>query len=443
MKKNFIYISTLLFSMLINVSFAYAIQCDYSPIASVDEVGNYTGHLPDYTLPEDLKWMEEQGYYIQLDSYNSGKGHPGGEEDVEGWSESSCPNIIRVTDGDCIFCDGKRWLGYSDLDSALEASKNDAYTGWFNDGGTYRDYDTFFIYDVYLKELQKTATDYDHEVSYTCKYTGKYYFEVKFNKDGYALSAESTMEDSISYNFQFDLSDAMRTTKSKEVNKCENTYVCLSNSIVSNNYVGNYYTIFVDELDFEEHKSECKDDLFVGIIADSTDDYDTGCRTYATYIETLDTFWKNCENNVSSCKDYSTLKDKVSNLCNSLTKYADYEKSDCLKSCLNFKDDIINIEDTSEDTGSCGFSQRLLAWIANIVRWIKYIIPVAVIVLGILDFIKAVGADKDDELKKAQGKFIKRLIAAALIFIIPFIIEFVLDKMGFGEYISGCGIIDL
>ena len=70
-------------------------------------------------------------------------------------------------------------------------------------------------------------------------------------------------------------------------------------------------------------------------------------------------------------------------------------------------------------------------------------LPVIVIVLGILDFIKAIGSDKEDEMKKAQGRFVKRLIAAVLIFIIPFIIEFVLDKMGFGEYISGCGIIDL
>ena len=44
-------------------------------------------------------------------------------------------------------------------------------------------------------------------------------------------------------------------------------------------------------------------------------------------------------------------------------------------------------------------------------------------------------------MKKAQGRFVKRLIAAALIFIIPFIIEFVLGKMGFDS--NGCGIIDL
>ena len=98
----------------------------------------------------------------------------------------------------------------------------------------------------------------------------------------------------------------------------------------------------------------------------------------------------------------------------------------------------IGLENFDND---CSISDRLIIWIANIVRWIKYIIPVAVMVLGILDFIKAISAGKDDEMKKAQGNFIKRLIAAALIFIIPLIIEFVLDKMGYAS--NGCGIIDL
>ena len=71
-------------------------------------------------------------------------------------------------------------------------------------------------------------------------------------------------------------------------------------------------------------------------------------------------------------------------------------------------------------------------------RWIKYLLPVVVIILGILDFIKAIGADKEDEMKKAQGSFVRRLIAAALVFLIPLILEFVLDKMGFGY--DTCGL---
>ena len=62
-------------------------------------------------------------------------------------------------------------------------------------------------------------------------------------------------------------------------------------------------------------------------------------------------------------------------------------------------------------------------------------------IFGILDFIKALSSDKDDAMKKAQSNFIKRLIICAIIFIIPFIVEFILEKMGFAA--NGCGIIDL
>ena len=111
----------------------------------------------------------------------------------------------------------------------------------------------------------------------------------------------------------------------------------------------------------------------------------------------------------------------------------------CVVACLeDLPDRIEEIEGNKNDTGECGFSGRLMVWFSNILRWIKYLLPVAVIVLAILDFIKAIGADKDDEMKKAQGRFVKRLIAAALVFIIPLIIEFVLDKMGFGY--DDCGL---
>ena len=96
---------------------------------------------------------------------------------------------------------------------------------------------------------------------------------------------------------------------------------------------------------------------------------------------------------------------------------------------------------TKDYSATCGFSENLIGWINNILNIVKYILPVLVIILGIIDFIKAIASDKDDEMKKAQGRFAKRLIAAALAFIIPFIIVFVLEKFGFVA--EGCGVINL
>lgn len=148
--------------------------------------------------------------------------------------------------------------------------------------------------------------------------------------------------------------------------------------------------------------------------------------------------------NAKEMGKYRNLKDKISAFCESTLNTANYEIGDtgdangCVVKCLGLK---FPDETSGNNLSNCGFSDRLVIWIANVVRWIKYIIPVVVMALGILDFIKAMAGDKDDEMKKAQGRFVKRLIAAALIFLAPIIIEFILDKMGFTA--NDCGIIDL
>ena len=58
---------------------------------------------------------------------------------------------------------------------------------------------------------------------------------------------------------------------------------------------------------------------------------------------------------------------------------------------------------------------------------LKIIVPIIVVVTGILDFAKAVLGSDDDLLKKAQAKFIKRLIIAVVFFLLPILIKFMLD----------------
>ena len=152
-------------------------------------------------------------------------------------------------------------------------------------------------------------------------------------------------------------------------------------------------------------------------------------------------------------RDYEELKEtgsiallnekmeKIKKFCDSVNKNQDYnDPTYCVKECMKI-DEIFKKDIGFDKNGECGFSARLIQWIGNIIRWAKYIVPIAVIVLGILDFMKAISADKEDEMKKAQQRFIRRLIAAALIFIAPFIIEFILNKLGFDA--NGCGIINL
>ena len=141
--------------------------------------------------------------------------------------------------------------------------------------------------------------------------------------------------------------------------------------------------------------------------------------------------------NVQNKMESKKMEERIKNFCSNVYANLDYNDSNsCVKECIKVVD-IIKTKNGSK-VGECSFSARLMSFISNILRWIKYILPIIVIVLGMLDFIKSIGADKDDEIKKAQGRFIKRLIAAALVFIVPLMLEFILNKMGFGY--NDCGL---
>lgn len=147
------------------------------------------------------------------------------------------------------------------------------------------------------------------------------------------------------------------------------------------------------------------------------------------------------EKNASYKTKYIQVLEEVRTACSQGLSTADYNDP-CVMRCLDFNRDKAEWDSwfsiSVDNTKKCGLSTRLLAWIINIVKWVKYIAPVLVILLGIFDFIRAIASSKDDEIKKAQGRFIRRVIAAALIYLVPTILIFVFEKMGFN--FNGCGI---
>lgn len=64
--------------------------------------------------------------------------------------------------------------------------------------------------------------------------------------------------------------------------------------------------------------------------------------------------------------------------------------------------------------------------ISLVITLIKVIVPVLLIVFGMLDLGKAVMANKEDEIKKGQQTFVKRLIAAVLVFLSIFLSQLVI-----------------
>ena len=70
---------------------------------------------------------------------------------------------------------------------------------------------------------------------------------------------------------------------------------------------------------------------------------------------------------------------------------------------------------------------------SNIVNLIKIGVPILLIIFGMLDLGKAVVAQKEDEIKKSQQLFVKRLLSAALVFFVVVIVEVVFNLVATNE----------
>ena len=60
---------------------------------------------------------------------------------------------------------------------------------------------------------------------------------------------------------------------------------------------------------------------------------------------------------------------------------------------------------------------ELALFIHNIIVIIKLGVPIVLVIMGMIDFGKAVVASKEDEMAKARKEFIKRVIAGAAVFL--------------------------
>lgn len=73
---------------------------------------------------------------------------------------------------------------------------------------------------------------------------------------------------------------------------------------------------------------------------------------------------------------------------------------------------------------------------------VKVFIPVVLIFFGMLDMGKAVIQQKEDEIKKSEMLFVKRIIAAVLVFLVASIVQIVFGFLGgksdSGDDITGC-----
>lgn len=79
-----------------------------------------------------------------------------------------------------------------------------------------------------------------------------------------------------------------------------------------------------------------------------------------------------------------------------------------------------------EASDFCTGLSQVIILLGNIIRLIRWIIPMGLILFGLLDLGKAVIAGKEDEMKKAQGTLIKRVIYAVAVFLVVTLVQLVM-----------------
>lgn len=94
---------------------------------------------------------------------------------------------------------------------------------------------------------------------------------------------------------------------------------------------------------------------------------------------------------------------------------------------------------------SCGnitdIPKKIPQLTSEIVTIIEILVPVLLVIMGSIDLFKGMTSGKEDELKKGQKIFIKRLIIAAIVFFIFVITKFVISLVAdstTSKNISGC-----
>lgn len=88
--------------------------------------------------------------------------------------------------------------------------------------------------------------------------------------------------------------------------------------------------------------------------------------------------------------------------------------------------------------GTEGIPGDIVSIIHYVYIGIQVVVPIILILFGMIELGKAVTSQKDDEIKRAQGSFLKKLIIAVVVFLTLSIVKFVFDFVGGDNGIWTC-----
>ncbi len=87
----------------------------------------------------------------------------------------------------------------------------------------------------------------------------------------------------------------------------------------------------------------------------------------------------------------------------------------------------MNLIQVLYDCNGVDVPDKIINIVATLITIVKFGVPILLIIFGMLDLGKAVVASKEDEIKKGQQMFIKRVISAILVFFVITVVQLVVN----------------
>lgn len=159
---------------------------------------------------------------------------------------------------------------------------------------------------------------------------------------------------------------------------------------------------------------------------------------YKNKFKELYSFSNNCPSSVYQCYNFNVTSMVASyNYLSAVDKTVPITTT-CFEYILNssYKPEPGNPK--PDNTCESLFSEKLLKKINEYFNILKIVVPIIVIVLSSLDFAKSVLNSDNDDFKKSQIKFAKRLVLSVVFFLLPIILNFILQTIN--SNMSTCGI---
>lgn len=405
-------------------------RCKYDYYTNVSDKGN---------LFSDTGY---EGNVIELIIYDDNSqdtsGDPAGDEDIQNWGKDykkggkvlldavpkgECPNYIIVADANLYSAlfGGLNYFGLNISSDKLVSKCTELANSSL---APYNQVSVFKNQDIDEEE--------EETILYKCEY------------DNYTITVDLTNKKLLisnalaGLNVNYEISDELyRNWFSEErgTDECLPTVSCTAKvgTVVT-------YKIFNDSM---EAKEAGYDSCSVKVCAgDDCDSSEYSCMTYNKYITQLDSLYAQAQANSTgnTYSEINKLEAKLASLCKGVMNSYTYEEN-CVKACVHFESDLAKIKITygagigdGGGSASCSLSKRIVGWIFKIVKWMRYLVPILLILLSVLDFIKAIASDSEDEMRKVGAKFVKRLIVAAIIFLLPLMLEFLLGIFNIDTY---------